>query len=156
MAPANRVAFTGMGFFDYDPAWRLEVALEPREGRTVEGWQPVGRVAVAGAELTVFRLTTYGGGLFLPFRDATNGRETYGGGRYLLDTVKGADLGTTPSGALSSTSTTPITRAAPTTRCGRAPFHRLRTRSRMLSGLERYCRTWNVENWVTGRHLGGA
>jgi uncharacterized protein (DUF1684 family) len=29
----------------------------------------------------------------LPFRDATSGRDTYGGGRYLLDTVKGADLG---------------------------------------------------------------
>lgn len=31
--------------------------------------------------------------MFLPFRDETNGSETYGGGRYLLDTVKGADLG---------------------------------------------------------------
>ncbi len=38
-------------------------------------------------------LDAYGGGVFLPFRDATNGRSTYGGGRYLLDTVKGADLG---------------------------------------------------------------
>jgi uncharacterized protein (DUF1684 family) len=38
-------------------------------------------------------LEGYGGGLFLSFRDATSGRETYGGGRYLLDTVKGADLG---------------------------------------------------------------
>ena len=27
------------------------------------------------------------------FRDATSGDETYGGGRYLLDTVKGSDLG---------------------------------------------------------------
>src|SRR5438094_612159 len=35
----------------------------------------------------------YGGGVFLPFRDATSGRTTYGGGRYLLDTAKGADLG---------------------------------------------------------------
>ena len=96
VAPGNRAAFTGMGFFAYDPSWRLEAVLEPREGRTVDGWQPVGTVAVAGAELTVFWLTTYGGGLFLPFRDATNGRETYGGGRYLLDTVKGADLGHRP------------------------------------------------------------
>jgi len=37
--------------------------------------------------------TGYGGGIFLPFRDATAGRDTYGAGRYLLDTVKGADLG---------------------------------------------------------------
>ncbi len=43
--------------------------------------------------LAVFWLREYSGGLFLPFRDATNGRETYGGGRYLLDTAKGADLG---------------------------------------------------------------
>ena len=38
----------------------------------------------------------YAGGLFLPFRDATSGSETYGAGRYLLDTVKGADLGGDP------------------------------------------------------------
>jgi hypothetical protein len=38
-------------------------------------------------------LNAYGGGVFVPFRDATNGAATYGGGRYLLDTVKGADLG---------------------------------------------------------------
>ena len=29
----------------------------------------------------------------MPFRDSTSGRSTYGAGRYLLDTVKGADLG---------------------------------------------------------------
>jgi uncharacterized protein (DUF1684 family) len=38
-------------------------------------------------------LTGYGGGVFLPLRDATSGRQSYGGGRYVLDTVKGADLG---------------------------------------------------------------
>ena len=47
----------------------------------------------AGHELELFWLEAYGGGLFLPFRDATGGSETYGGGRYLLDTIKGADLG---------------------------------------------------------------
>jgi len=31
--------------------------------------------------------------LFLPFRNATSGQKTYGGGRYLYDTIKGADLG---------------------------------------------------------------
>ncbi|HUP84718.1 MAG TPA: DUF1684 domain-containing protein [Acidimicrobiales bacterium] len=51
-------------------------------------------------DLDVFWLDGYGGGVFLPFKDATNGATTYGGGRYLLDTVKGADLGTTPTGAL--------------------------------------------------------
>jgi uncharacterized protein len=43
--------------------------------------------------LALFWLPEYSGGLFLAFRDATNGRETYGGGRYLLDTAKGSDLG---------------------------------------------------------------
>ena len=53
------------------------------------------RFAVPGheAELSLFWVGGYGGGLFLPFRDATHGRETYGGGRYLYDTIKGADLG---------------------------------------------------------------
>jgi uncharacterized protein (DUF1684 family) len=50
--------------------------------------------------LAVYWLEGYGGGLFLPFRDALAGRETYGGGRYLLDTVKGADLGTGDDGRL--------------------------------------------------------
>jgi uncharacterized protein (DUF1684 family) len=43
--------------------------------------------------LGLFWMAGYAGGLFLPFWDATNGRETYGAGRYLLDTAKSADLG---------------------------------------------------------------
>ena len=43
-------------------------------------------------------LQGYCGGVFLPFADATSGRETYGGGRYLLDTIKSADLGAAPDG----------------------------------------------------------
>jgi uncharacterized protein (DUF1684 family) len=50
---------------------------------------------VEGQSLSVLWIEGYGNGLFLPFRDATNGRETYGAGRYLLDTVKGADHGST-------------------------------------------------------------
>src|SRR6185437_16744973 len=42
--------------------------------------------------LAVYWIDVYGGGLFLPFRDATSGGETYGAGRYLHDTVKGSDL----------------------------------------------------------------
>ncbi len=45
--------------------------------------------------VTVWWLEQYGGGLFLPLRDATAGGTTYGGGRYLLDSAKGADLGGT-------------------------------------------------------------
>jgi uncharacterized protein (DUF1684 family) len=48
--------------------------------------------------LAVYWLAGYAGGLFLPFRDATNGAATYGAGRYLLDAAKGADLGGDPDG----------------------------------------------------------
>ena len=44
-------------------------------------------------DLDVWWLAQYGGGVFLPLRDGSAGVTTYGGGRYLLDTVKGADLG---------------------------------------------------------------
>jgi uncharacterized protein (DUF1684 family) len=47
-----------------------------------------------GVVLDLYWLEGYGGGLFVPFADATSGDETFGAGRYLLDTVKGADLGT--------------------------------------------------------------
>ena len=43
--------------------------------------------------LDLFWLEGYGGGLYLGFAVATSGAETYGAGRYLLDSVKGADLG---------------------------------------------------------------
>jgi len=43
--------------------------------------------------LELYWMEGYAGGLFLPFRDATNGSETYGAGRYLLDAAKSADLG---------------------------------------------------------------
>jgi uncharacterized protein len=43
--------------------------------------------------VALWRFDQYGGGLFLPLRDATAGTSSYGGGRYLLDTAKGADLG---------------------------------------------------------------
>jgi hypothetical protein len=59
-----------------------------------------GTVTLPVGALDVFWLDAYGGGLFVPFRDSTAGNESYGGGRYLLDTVKGADLGSTAAGAL--------------------------------------------------------
>ncbi len=43
--------------------------------------------------LEIYWMEGYAGGLFLPYRDATNGSETYGAGRYLLDAAKSADLG---------------------------------------------------------------
>jgi uncharacterized protein (DUF1684 family) len=51
-------------------------------------------------KLAVYWMAGYAGGLFLPFRDATNGEATYPAGRYLLDAAKSADLGTDGDGRL--------------------------------------------------------
>jgi len=98
VAPADRARFTGAGFFEYDPTMRFEVEARPSAGVRREGevpMTPIATVEVFGAALTIFWLAGYAGGLFLPFRDGTSGGSTYGGGRYLLDTAKGADLGST-------------------------------------------------------------
>ena len=59
-----------------------------------------GLAARLGKELTLWWIEGYVGGPFLPFRDATSGSESYGGGRYLLDAIKGADLGLGSGGRL--------------------------------------------------------
>src|SRR5260370_19533576 len=53
----------------------------------------VHRPAPVDAGIDVWWLQQYAGGLFLPMRDGTAGDSSYGGGRYVLDTAKGADLG---------------------------------------------------------------
>ena len=87
-------------YFPYDPAWRLVAWVEAAKPEPIElNGFPFTRFARArfadDRALDLYWLETYGGGVFLPFRDATSGHETYGAGRYLLDTVKGADLGGT-------------------------------------------------------------
>jgi uncharacterized protein (DUF1684 family) len=49
--------------------------------------------AAGPRRLGVYWMAGYAGGVFLPFRDATSGNETYAAGRYLLDSAKSADLG---------------------------------------------------------------
>jgi uncharacterized protein len=49
--------------------------------------------AVGARRLGVYWMAGYAGGIFLPFRDATSGAETYAAGRYLLDSAKSAHLG---------------------------------------------------------------
>jgi len=69
----------------------------PNSGAANPSLRRIGRVSLsgplAGHQLAVFWLEGYGGGLFVPFRDATAGHETYGAGRYLVDSIKGADPG---------------------------------------------------------------
>jgi len=89
--------YAELAYFDYDPSLRFLAEIVPAEETAVEidGF-PFRCFAVARfdlGELELFWLEGYGGGIFLPFADATRGTETYGAGRYLLDTVKGADLG---------------------------------------------------------------
>ena len=97
---------TGLPYWPYDPAVRFELPLlPPRETRRYDlpagddgtvTLAPVGRVEIPGpvnAAVDVWWLQQYGGGLFVPLRDGTAGDGSYGGGRYVLDTAKGADLG---------------------------------------------------------------
>jgi uncharacterized protein (DUF1684 family) len=106
--PAERRAgFSGLPYFPFDPAARVTAEVVPADRRRFEveasAGEPmafvrfaVARFDLAGSacELELYWLDAYGGGLFVPFADGTSGSETYGAGRYLLDTVKGADLGT--------------------------------------------------------------
>ncbi|MDP9436857.1 MAG: DUF1684 domain-containing protein [Actinomycetota bacterium] len=104
LLPAARASFAGLPVATYDPAWHFEVEVdadvEPARLEIPTGTDGVVRFDRLGvARLTgvgaldVWWLGSYGGGVFVPLKDATAGRGTYGGGRYLLDTVKGADLG---------------------------------------------------------------
>ena len=111
--PEERRSFTSLPFFEYDQSLRMHVGLTSCAAPEMKirlganesiGISPFARTAglrsKLGGELTVFWITGYGGGVFLPFADRTNNHETYGGGRYLLDTIKGADLGSTRAGEL--------------------------------------------------------
>lgn len=95
---AERGGFAGLRYFDENPDAVVEVAVEPADGgESIDTGGPDGivdyrRVGVADTPwgpLTLWWIEAYGGGLFLPFRDGTCGRGSYGGGRYLTDTVKG-------------------------------------------------------------------
>jgi uncharacterized protein (DUF1684 family) len=100
---AARAAFSGLPFLPSQPALRFEARLEPAAPQRLEvptaadgvvPFERLGTVALGElGRLDVWWLAGYGGGVFLPLRDGTAGKGTYGGGRYLLDTVKGADLG---------------------------------------------------------------
>lgn len=116
--PEDKPGFTGLSVTPYDPAWRLTAPVVPTEpgpdGAPRRLDVPTGTDGVVPFELLgtvtlrhetlgdlgtldVWRLASYGGGLFVPIKDALAGPPggTYGGGRYLLDTIKGAWLGHT-------------------------------------------------------------
>jgi uncharacterized protein len=102
----QRKSFHGLPYFPYNPDAAVEATLDPNVERqrlliqtSGEESMPMSRVALArfsfagqDAVLSLYWIDVYGGGLFLPFRDTTAPGETYGGGRYLFDTVKGSDF----------------------------------------------------------------
>ena len=114
---ADRAGFHAK-HFDHDPALRFVVDVEPapppdpaaptlalpNSGTDILSFRRIGIVRLpfpsGERRLSVFWLAGYAGGLFIPFRDATNGSATYGAGRYLVDAAKSADLGTTDDGRL--------------------------------------------------------
>jgi len=96
--PAERAGFSGIRYFPPSEDAIAEVALQEERGRLAidtggaDGavrYERVGVIPSPWGVLSLLWITAYGGGLFLPFRDGTSGRETYGGGRYLTDTAKG-------------------------------------------------------------------
>jgi uncharacterized protein (DUF1684 family) len=107
LSAAQQELFTALCYYPYDPALRFILPVEPdaelptREIQLQDDgllrMRRFGRVRFTlsgqNVALSLYWIMGYGGGIFLPFGDATNGHETYGGGRYLLDTIKHADLG---------------------------------------------------------------
>jgi uncharacterized protein (DUF1684 family) len=102
LEPADRARFSGLPVAASDPCMLFDVELDTEVDATRwevatdgDGVVPFSRLGVAHlpglGDLDVWWLESYGGGVFVPVRDPAP--DTYGGGRYLLDTVKGADLG---------------------------------------------------------------
>jgi uncharacterized protein (DUF1684 family) len=95
---AARASFTGLRYFEPDPAAIVEAVVRPSPGEIdidtggpdgIVRYRRAGVLETAFGELSLWWISAYGGGLFLPVRDGTCGHGTYGGGRYLTDTVKG-------------------------------------------------------------------
>ena len=106
LRPSDPLRTTGVPYWPYDRDLRFtlplgppRVAAERSQTTGIDGitsLRSVGSVelpAPLGATVELWWLEQYAGGLFLPLRDGTSGGGSYGGGRYLLDTAKGADLG---------------------------------------------------------------
>lgn len=96
---AARAQFRGLQYFDVDTSYRFTLPLQPAvrpdtvlmagSAGEVVPQERLGEVAVPfpGGEhvLTVYRSLSGSDSLelWIPFRDATNGRQTYGAGRYV-------------------------------------------------------------------------
>ncbi|MBL7254067.1 DUF1684 domain-containing protein [Paractinoplanes lichenicola] len=97
-AIAEPSSFTGLRYFPPNDSVIVEADVRPADGEIdidtggpdgVVHYNRVGIIETPYGELSLWWIKAYGGGLFLPVRDATCGKGAYGGGRYLTDTVKG-------------------------------------------------------------------
>ncbi len=91
----DRSGFEKLDYYDEDRSLALELDVEPGDGSKVRVQTSDGQERVytrdakvlfdvegEGVSLTLYG-TGHGHGYFLPFRDTTSGKETYGAGRYL-------------------------------------------------------------------------
>ncbi len=102
----QQASFSGLHYFPYQPALRIETTIDAhvppvRMEITMNASETMTMTTMGqvrfnleneAVTLSIYWLDIYGGGLFLPFRDATCPHESYGGGRYLFDTIKGSDF----------------------------------------------------------------
>jgi uncharacterized protein len=96
-------AFAGLPYFEIDPRWRITGHLVPAQpGATMAIGDVLGSVSqepspgvvefeVDGTPCRLHALEAMPGHLWLLFQDATNGHETYGGGRFLISAEVAAD-----------------------------------------------------------------
>ena len=91
---AHRHGFEGLDYFDPNPDLVFTLPFEPADGAEVRvqtsdgaarSYVRLGTVSfdVQGEPTTLTLYSTGHPGLFVPFRDATSGKDTYGAGRYL-------------------------------------------------------------------------
>ncbi len=108
LVPGDPRRASGLPCAPYDDSLRFTAVIEPATAGAGAftattgtdgdvGFERLGTLTLCGlGRLDAWWLTGYGGGLWVPVRDGGSGSLSYGGGRYLLDTVKGADLGAAP------------------------------------------------------------
>ncbi len=96
LTPEQRQAFKGLKYYPVDPKYRIitkliklddpEIIEIPTTGGSSQHYIKFGKITFAiddqNCELIIFQ-STHDNHLFLPFRDATAGKETYGAGRYV-------------------------------------------------------------------------
>jgi uncharacterized protein (DUF1684 family) len=107
----DRGNFTGLRYWPFDPMARTTARFTPVEDALgdASAHDEFSATRIGHLDfqlkgqprrLLALWIEGYANGLFVPFTDQTSGQQTYGGGRYLLDTAKSADLGSDPSSGL--------------------------------------------------------